>query len=176
MQQKKVLTAVKDVCVGCHICEMMCSLQHAGVINPSLARVKLVRSPEDHSASPIICRHCKNAPCKAACPVPDAMYLDEKTDALLINEDNCIECLACVDACPFGAIQVGPNMEILKCDLCGGEPVCAKYCSEVPGGRYPLMPSSTQSCLQYIDAGKIAKNKRERVAKCMVVDVFSGSI
>jgi Fe-S-cluster-containing hydrogenase component 2 len=30
--------------------------------------------------------------------------------------------------CPIGAIRMDNTGNILKCDLCGGEPYCAKYC------------------------------------------------
>ncbi len=161
----KVFRSVKELCDGCRMCELMCSLKHTGKVNPYLARVRVVESAKDPSRYPIICRHCKNAPCKEACPVPDAMYTDEKTGAVVINEEKCIKCLACVDACPFGAIQVGPDKEILKCDLCGGDPVCVKYCPPRPGYSFPHLPWPTQSCLQYIEPSKITVNKRLTLAQ-----------
>ncbi len=163
-QEKKVLTAFKDFCTGCLTCELVCSVKHAGTANPSLSRVKLAHVEKDHSFFPIICRHCHNAPCKAACPVPDAMYVDEVTGAILVNEAACIRCLACVDACPFAAIQVAPSGEVLKCDLCGGNPLCAEHCPPV-GHLYPHQPRPAQSCLQYIEAHKVTKNKRQSVAR-----------
>ena len=143
----------------------MCSLQKTGKVNPYLARIKVTRSQKDPSYFPIICRHCKNAPCKLACPVPEAMYLDEKTGAVVVNESSCIQCFACVDTCPFGAIQVGPNKEILKCDLCGGEPVCVKYCPPRPGYLFPHLPLPKQSCLQYAEPSSVRPNKRSTLAE-----------
>jgi len=160
MEQRKILKAFKELCTGCHICEIVCSLKHTGTVNPALARIKVGHSEEDPLPFPVICLHCKDAPCKKACPVPDAMYLDEKTGVVVINDDECIQCLACVDACPFGAIQVGPNQEILKCDLCGGDPVCAKYCPAGPGYHFPHLPWPAQSCLQYIKPSQARKSKR----------------
>ena len=165
MPQRKVLLSFNELCTGCRICELMCSLRNTGMVNPSLARIKVIRSRKDHSTFPIICRHCTNAPCKEVCPVPDAMYFDENTGVVLISDENCIQCFACVDACPFGAIQVGPNKELLKCDLCGGDPVCVKYCPSVPGYLFPHTPWPTQSCLQYIESSKITKNKRLTLAE-----------
>lgn len=160
MDRPKILRAFKALCTGCRLCEIVCSLSHAGKVNPYLARVKVVHGTSGHSSFPIICRHCKNAPCKASCPVPGAMVTDDKTGIVSINDDHCIQCLACVDACPFGAIQVGPDKEILKCDLCGGDPKCARYCPSIPGGRYPGLPVRTMSCLQYIDAFDSSKNRQ----------------
>ena len=150
----KTLKAFNELCTECHICEIVCSLKHTGTVNPALARIKVSYSQKDPLPFPIICYHCKDAPCMAVCPVPDAMYIDENTGAVIINDDKCIQCLACVDACPFGAIQVGPSQEILKCDLCGGDPVCVKYCPKQPGYRFPHLPWPTQSCLQYIEPSK----------------------
>ena len=32
-------------------------------------------------------------------------------------------------ACPFGAILVDPKTgDVVKCDLCGGDPTCVKVC------------------------------------------------
>ncbi len=165
MLQKLAIEINTPACAGCRLCEMVCSLEHTGMINPSLARIKVTFSKKDPLPIPIICRHCKNAPCKEACPIPEAMYFHEKTGAVMINEAKCIQCYACVDACPFGAIQVGTNKEVLKCDLCGGDPMCAKYCPEVVGYHYPNLPWPTQSCLQYIYPSEITKNRRLALAK-----------
>jgi Fe-S-cluster-containing hydrogenase component 2 len=162
---QKVFMAFNELCTGCHTCEIMCSLKHTGTVNPSMARVKVVRSRKDHATFPIICRHCKNAPCEEACPIPSAMYVDAGTGAVVIDQDKCIQCFACIDACPFGAIQVGPGREILKCDLCGGEPVCVEHCPAVPGYLYPHMPWPTQSCLQYVEPSKRTRNKRLTLAE-----------
>ncbi len=150
------------------MCEIVCSLKHTGMVNPSLARVKVVHSPKAHAAFPLICHHCQNAPCQAACPIPGAMYTDEKTGAILIDEQNCVQCFACVEACPFGAIQVGPNKEVLKCDLCGGSPACAEYCPQV-WVLYPGMPQPAQPCLQYIEPVKVTRTKLAVMEQCQDV-------
>ena len=39
------------------------------------------------------------------------------------------KCGACTVACPFGNIAFDPAVEIVvKCDLCKGEPACARFC------------------------------------------------
>jgi Fe-S-cluster-containing hydrogenase component 2 len=50
-----------------------------------------------------------------------------KTVALIVDSKKCIGCKECVWACPFGAITVRNGVAI-KCDLCGGDPECAKVC------------------------------------------------
>jgi len=53
---------------------------------------------------------------------------DELTGAVVIDEQKCIGCKACVTACPFGAILLTPEGTLIKCDLCKGDPKCVKYC------------------------------------------------
>jgi Fe-S-cluster-containing hydrogenase component 2 len=146
----KVFRSVAELCNGCRMCEIVCSLNKTGTINRYRARIRVVAS-QDGVRSPLICRHCKNPPCLAVCPVPGAMHPDTSTGAVSVYEPECIGCLACVDACPFGAIQVGPDKDILKCDLCGGDPVCVKYCPPRPEHSLPHLPWAKQSCLQYIE-------------------------
>ena len=157
MGQRKILKVYKELCTGCQLCEMMCSLKHTGTINPALARIRVGYSQKVPLPFPIICHHCEDAPCMDSCPVPEAMYIDENTGAVLINDEECTQCFACVEACPFESILIGPNKEILKCDLCEGEPVCAEYCPKEPGYRFPHLPWPTQSCLQYIEPSQVKK-------------------
>jgi Fe-S-cluster-containing dehydrogenase component len=37
-----------------------------------------------------------------------------------------------VPGCPFDVIFVAPDGELLKCDLCGGEPACVDACATRP--------------------------------------------
>ncbi len=107
-----IFRAIQELCTGCDMCMLTCSLAKTGTVNPGLARIKIDHSGEHGSCFPIICRHCRVPLCQEACPVSGAMYSDDKTGAVLIDETKCIGCLACVDACPFGAIQVGPGKEV----------------------------------------------------------------
>ena len=67
---------------------------------------------------------------------------EEKAAAAVayIREDECIGCHACVDACPFGAMYIHPDLDVpLKCDLCSNnsEPQCARMC---PMGAIVYLP------------------------------------
>lgn len=163
----KTLKADAQFCDNCRMCELVCSLTKAGVVNPFLARLKVGRSQKDGAPRPIICRHCTVAQCQLACPVPGAMYVDESTGALVIDDATCTRCMDCVLACPFEAIWVGPNGEILKCDLCQGDPVCVANCPSRPERRRPDRPYGRQSCLKYVQ-------RRRRQPSCTGEDRFSG--
>ena len=39
------LVHVPDICTGCGICELMCSLYHEGVQAPALARLQVINDP-----------------------------------------------------------------------------------------------------------------------------------
>ncbi len=93
----------------------------------SLIKSRIALLQVDGSNIPTTCRHCINAPCIQACPV-DAI----KRDGYIVKIDDeiCIGCRVCIDACPFGSISVDPRSEkMVKCDLCDGEPECVKYCA-----------------------------------------------
>jgi carbon-monoxide dehydrogenase iron sulfur subunit len=158
----KVFTAIEELCTGCRTCEIMCSLSRTGTINRYNARLKVSASDEG-IYSPIVCRQCEQPECLEACPIPEAMSIDNETGAVVVDEEECTGCRACVNACPFDAIQVSPDGKILKCDLCEGDPVCVKYCPPRPEHSLPHLPWPAQSCLQYSEshsAGKMNNRKK----------------
>ena len=150
----KIFRAIPELCDGCRICEMACSLTKAEQVNPYLGRIRVLRD-KDTGARPLHCRHCARPLCQEACPVPQAMTRDSDTGAVAIQPEHCIRCLACAEACPFDAIWVGPDREMLKCDLCGGDPVCVRYCPPKPIPDSDGASSSYLSCLQYIESRRV---------------------
>ncbi|HDL65320.1 MAG TPA: 4Fe-4S dicluster domain-containing protein [Proteobacteria bacterium] len=110
-------------CVGCRICELVCSLKHYGVINPQRSRIRVYRLEDRDKIE--TCRFCDNPRCVDACPT-GAMHLDD--GRAVHDREKCILCGACIEACPFaGSLRIFEE-ELLKCDLCGGDPECVKYC------------------------------------------------
>ena len=155
----KTLQAKRELCTGCNICEMVCALGHTAKVNPAQARLKVIFT-DDEFCYPIICRHCQDPACLSACPV-QAMAIDSGTGAVVLDEEKCTACRACIEACPFGAIFTGPKGEILKCDLCGGNPLCVKYCYPRPEGNFPHFPSTEEACLVYGEVLPEAKAKEK---------------
>ncbi|MDK2821868.1 MAG: anaerobic carbon-monoxide dehydrogenase iron sulfur subunit [Clostridia bacterium] len=149
---KKILVD-KQKCSGCKICESVCSYQKLGDrFNRRKAAIRVIIEGDlGEKITPVVCRHCKKAKCAEVCP-EDAFYHDNKTGALVINENKCIGCGLCAEACPFGAIYLHSDFNIpLKCDLCGGNPQCIKYC--VP------------QAIIYEEENRVGSLKRERGAK-----------
>jgi len=110
---KTSLMFFKKDCMGCHSCEVACKQEHGLGVGPRLVRV-LEKSSD---FTPIYCHHCAKAPCKEACPT-EAIYRNDQ-GIVLINNEECIGCQACVEACPFGAMQFDDETEMaVKCDLC----------------------------------------------------------
>lgn len=127
--KKLGLIVFKEDCCGCHTCEVACKQEHGLGAGPRLIRV-IEKSPD---FVPLYCHHCADAPCKKACPV-EAIYRN-KEGVVLIEEEECIGCKECVEACPFGAMQFDSRKErAVKCDLClerlrnGNDPACVKVC------------------------------------------------
>jgi carbon-monoxide dehydrogenase iron sulfur subunit len=82
---------------------------------------------------PHLCSQCDDAPCVPSCPVK-ALSISKTTGAVLVDQQKCIACGACIDACPGRVPVMHPkDGYALICDLCDGDPECAKACQE---GRY----------------------------------------
>ncbi|MBI4334528.1 MAG: 4Fe-4S dicluster domain-containing protein [Chloroflexi bacterium] len=126
---RKILSADSDKCGGCRTCELICSWAHdKGVIRPSVARVHVFKEEALGINIPMFCQQCEKAPCMDACPV-DCMHRDSRTDAVIIDHAACVGCKACMIVCPYGAIGIDSSKKLmLKCDLCGGDPQCVKWC------------------------------------------------
>lgn len=127
--EKISLLFSKKNCMGCHACEVACKQEHGLGVGPRLVRV-LEKSPD---YIPIYCHHCAKAPCQTACPV-EAISRNEQ-GIVLIDDDLCIGCIECLEACPFGAMQFEDQREAaVKCDLClhrlaeNKQPACLSVC------------------------------------------------
>jgi Fe-S-cluster-containing hydrogenase component 2 len=107
---------------------MACSLDNEGLFNPSKSRIKVFNFHEQGRFVPYTCTQCDEAWCMHACPV-EAIKLNPLTGAKEVNEAICVGCKVCTIACPFGTVNYNADSgKVIKCDLCGGDPQCAKAC------------------------------------------------
>lgn len=123
---QKFLISHIEKCTGCARCALVCSAVKEGQFIPSKSRVHFVNFARDGLSIPIICFQCEEAACQEACPV-EAISRDE-WGAVVVDDDTCTECGECVDACPYGMIDLNHNGLAYKCDLCSGDPECVKVC------------------------------------------------
>ncbi len=108
-------------CVGCGACALACK---AGNNTPWRFRGQtfnwadfLVDTVGEFPnttwrVTPVNCNHCISPACVAACPVaPDAlgrkaMYKDTTTGIVMHDDDRCVGCRRCQDACPYSTRDV----------------------------------------------------------------------
>ena len=102
-------------CVGCGCCTLACKAENntrtrAG--GQSYNWADLVMKTEGtfpnvvHVVMPVLCNHCTDAPCVAACPVtPKAMFKTPE-GITMHNDELCIGCRACQNACPYSNVEL----------------------------------------------------------------------
>lgn len=131
MSQEQLPWIVRDYlrCTGCRRCEIACSQRHEEKIWPEASRVRvfmLIPGVE----IPHLCAQCIDYPCVESCPVT-ALSVNKETGAVRIDRETCTSCGQCIDACPGTIPFLHPGDEkIVICDLCDGDPACAKVCHD----------------------------------------------
>lgn len=102
-------------CVGCGACAIACKTENntrdrsngqtfnwADFLHRDEGAFPDVRS----STVPVLCNHCSDAPCVAACPVtPKAMH-KHRNGMTIHNQERCIGCRQCQAACPYSAQDI----------------------------------------------------------------------
>lgn len=151
-------------CSGCRLCEIACSLHHEGKIWPEASRIRVFMLVPGVEV-PHLCAQCSNYPCVAVCPV-DALSVSAETGAVIVDDATCTACGLCITACPGEIPHLHPNgTHIVICDLCGGDPECAKICEQA--GYLALFKGSrTQRGAKNYDL--YAKNPEEITANLVV--------
>lgn len=126
----KAIVPYPENCTGCRFCEMACSLEHYGVVNPRKSRIRIFKFGLEIDA-PITCAQLCSQGAKCCRDVCPANAFSKKGSVWVPDTKKCTGCGKCVRFCPYKAMHL-VNGKAVKCDLCGGEPQCVKYCH--PGG------------------------------------------
>lgn len=129
-------------CTGCNACTVSCK-QYRNIA-PGPAKPIRVYQWEtgafpniDVRVLPIMCFHCAEPRCLAACE-HGAIYKEETHGAVLVDAEKCAGDRNCYEACPYGTPQFlsdAPGEKMLKCDMCierlaeGKAPLCVLSCS-----------------------------------------------
>lgn len=81
----------------------------------------------------ISCNHCENPICVRTCPV--AAMTKSREGITIIDQEKCVGCRQCEEACPYYAPQFNAeNEKMTKCDFCldylieGKAPACVAAC------------------------------------------------
>ncbi len=126
-------------CIGCHACTVACKSEHEVPIGVDRTWVKYIEKGEFPNTRRMFtvmrCNHCEWAPCVTICPTT-ALY--RRDDGIVdFNNERCIGCKACMQACPYDALYIDPESNTAaKCNFCthrlevGLEPSCVVVCPE----------------------------------------------
>jgi Fe-S-cluster-containing dehydrogenase component/formate-dependent nitrite reductase membrane component NrfD len=124
-------------CIGCHACTVACKQEHGvelGVFRTWVKYIEQGSFPDTRRYFSVLrCNHCDDAPCIEICPVT-ALYRRE--DGIVdFDNERCIGCKACMNACPYDALYIDPQSQTAaKCNFCahrvdiGLKPSCEIVC------------------------------------------------
>ena len=174
----KVFVHDVSICNGCYNCQIACKDEHVAndwtpyakpqpeighfwlklteTVRGQVPRVKVAYVP-------IMCNHCDNAPCMAACKVEGAIY-KRKDGLVIIDPTKCTGCRNCVDACPYGVIYFNQDLNLAqKCTGCAHlldsgwkEPRCVDACPTLA-----LKFMEEEEAKEYIKQAEYLKPERQ---------------
>lgn len=133
-----------DRCIDCRACLVACSVENRVPMNHTRIWVHDLGVVGEfpnlrQTFVPYNCMHCENPPCVEVC-VSGATYKDPENGLVLVDQEACIGCGFCVEACPYDARYLDESRGVVdKCTGCiqrvdiGQEPACVATC--VGGAR-----------------------------------------
>jgi anaerobic carbon-monoxide dehydrogenase iron sulfur subunit len=149
----KYISCTPEDCVGCQLCEYICSYTKTGEFNTYRSRIRTVRA-EEILITAVACRACEDAPCVIACP-RKALSQDGASGIIRVDANRCDGCAWCIEACDFGALSINPSAKLAEiCDQCEDQadgPQCVKWCPK--------------EALSLATADQRAQSKRHKLAK-----------
>ncbi len=124
-------------CIGCHACTVACKSEHDVPVGVNRTHVKYIETGQypnsNREFSVHRCNHCEDSPCTTICPTT---ALFTRSDGIVdFDDDRCIGCKSCMQACPYDALYINPNTgTAAKCNYCAHriensyEPACVIVC------------------------------------------------
>ena len=126
-----------DSCIGCHACTVACKAEHDVPLGVNRTWVKYIETgtfPDVARKFNVMrCNQCDDAPCMTICPTSALFRADN--GVVDFQDDDCIGCKSCMNACPYDALYINPETNTAhKCNMCnhrlevGLEPSCQIVC------------------------------------------------
>ena len=157
-------------CIGCKMCEKAC-VKENNLLSTEIQPGELsktcwttIKSTKNDKGKNLLlkrqCMHCTDASCTAVCPTGAAAHHGEYVE---IDQDVCIGCGYCEEACPFGVPHKDPPKGTAqKCTFCieriksGLEPICTEACpigASTFGVREDLLAAANKKVKYLAKAG-----------------------
>ncbi len=121
------LRANSKNCVGCLICETVCTQWHNTTFGINRSRLRIASKPIEQEPplnKVFVCTLCEK--CITACE-PGALFSNEK-GYIELKHDLCNHCGTCAEVCPQKVIWFDEEQFPVICDLCEGNPQCVRWC------------------------------------------------
>jgi Fe-S-cluster-containing dehydrogenase component len=102
-------------CVGCGACALACKTENNTALRKNgqthnwadFIHETTGKFPDtQYRTLPVLCNHCSDAPCVEACPVEPKAMFKTKDGITMHNNERCIGCRACQEACPYSMDEV----------------------------------------------------------------------
>jgi Fe-S-cluster-containing dehydrogenase component len=151
----------RQKCVQCHACEVQCKANKSLPPGPRPCQIikvppKRVKETSGEAYVFMSCYHCEKALCVSACP---SGAMQKRDDGIVfVDQELCVGCKTCIQACPWGAPQWNPETgKVVKCDYCkdrvdqGLQPACVSVC--------------ITGCLEFGETDDMSSVKRQRFVR-----------
>ena len=142
MKKRLGLIIDQERCLGCEACTVACQLENKSMghsVRVETQNAAQKDTPEGRFPDlkmeflTQLCNHCADPPCVDSCPLE--AIIKREDGPVVLEEEKCDGCKACLEACPYDAIHYNQEKNrVEKCNLCahridqGLEPFCVICC------------------------------------------------
>ena len=164
-EQESGFVFTPENCIQCHACETACKAWRQ--LEPGIRwrRVENIWHGDypaiTCSTLSISCMHCVNPACIESCPT-GAIAKRQSDGLVLVDQDLCIGCQACLPACPYHVPQFGTDGKMQKCDMCIGK--------SADGNKFQSAPPCARTCpTQALALRKVSTDEKSAQEKLLKV-------